>query len=260
MSDDDASPRVDATVSALLALSVPDDVAERHLARLATVRPPANVVPLGSHRGMLRTTAAGLAVGATLVSGMGVAAASTSRPGDALYGLKSAREHLQLAMARHGDSRARLELRLARTRLGEAAALLRSGQVDRAIVTLARADAALASARAQGGDGVDLDAATELDHRVDVLSDLLGGGLPDTAADAAREALQRAIDRGANPQGTHGDGQGNGHGNGAPDGTTPTPLPTPTTVPSDHPASPSEHPGRDDHPTGVPTVIPSRDH
>lgn len=238
----------DEAARVLLSLDVPEDVAARHLARLLTVRPGGTVVPLRRRAG-LRATAAGLVLGATLASGAGVAAASTANPGDTLYGLKTAREHLQLTMARHGDTRARLELKLARTRLGEAAALLQHGNVDRAIATLARADAALAAARAQGGDGIDLDAANELDHRVDVLTSLLNGGLPDTAADAAREALQRAIERGANPAGTHGDhGQPGTHGNG----------------PGDHPATPAthstppSHPGKDNHPTGKPTAPPGR--
>src|SRR5262249_52869651 len=148
---------------------------------------------------------------------------------------------------RHGDTRARLELKLARTRLGEAAALLRHGDVDRAIATLARADAALASAHAQGA--VDLDVTAELDHRVDVLTSLLDGGLPDTAADAARDALRRAIERGAHPDGTHGDhGHSGTHGGG----------------PGDHPATPTDHhtppahPGKDDHPTGKPSTPPGR--
>jgi Domain of unknown function (DUF5667) len=243
----------DEVAEALRALDVPADVAARHLARLATVQLPAQVIPLRPRRTALRSTAAGLVVGATLMSGAGVAAASTSRPGDALYGLKSAREHLQLAMARHGETRARLELRLARTRLAEAASLLRSGEVDRAIETLARADAALASARAQGSDNVDLDAAVELDHRVDVLTALLSGGLPDTAADAAREALKRAIDRGAHPSGTH----GRPGGNGTPGGGAPTPQPTPTDVPG-HPGK-NGHPGKGNHPSGRPSEIPSHD-
>jgi hypothetical protein len=263
MSYNPFSDRVDAGMSgvdpvmseaayyALLQLDVPDDVAALHLARLGTVQVSApNIVPLRGRRTALRATTAGLVLGATLASGAGVAAASTSRPGDALYGLKSAREHLQLAMARHGESRARLELKLAKTRLGEAASLLRSGDVDRAIETLARADAALASARAQGSDNVDAEAAAELDHRVDVLNGLLNGGLPDTAADAAREALQRAIDRGAHPNGTHGRPADPGH----PHGGQPTPLPTPTDVPGH---GRSGHPGKGNHPSGRPSEIPS---
>jgi hypothetical protein len=248
----DAQPD-DAAVRALQSLSIPDDVAARHLARLAA-EPPANVLPLRPRRARaVRAGAAGLVAGVTLFSGAGVAAASTSRPGDALYGLKTARERLQLAVARHGDSRARYELRLARTRLAEAADLFRNGHPDRAVETLARADAALASARAQGSDVLDADVDAELDHRIDVLGGLLAGGLPDTAADAAREAINRAIDRGGRPThpvhpahpetpATHENGKPGP--SGRPDGT---PAPHPTPAPS--------HPGPDHHPTGKPTGI-----
>lgn len=244
----------DAAVRALQSLSVPDDVAARHLARLA-VEAPANVVPLRPRRAALRAGAAGLAVGVTLISGAGVAAASTARPGDLLYGLKTARERFQLSVARHGDSRARYELRLARTRLAEAAELFRNGHSDRAVETLARADAALASARAQGSDAVDADVDSELDRRVEVLGGLLDGGLPDTAADAAREAIERAVDRGARRPASHGHAGQNGQP--SPGDTHPThgPGDHPTPTPSTH-ATP-DHPGPSDHPTGRPTAIPS---
>ena len=248
---------------ALESLTVPEDLARRHLARLEGARVsdlPANVVPLARpRRTALRATAAGVVVGAVLASGAGVAAASTARPGDALYGVKTAREQMQLALTRKGESRARLELRLARTRLAEAAELLRSGEVSRAIATLARADAALASASAQGGDEVDAQVAGELDRRVLVLGGLLDGGLPESAADAAREAVSRALDRGAAPRGPqeHPAGQGNG---GKP---APVPSATPDAPPDDpgppgDPGPPFDNPGRGDHPTGRPTAIPSR--
>lgn len=185
-----SSPAVDA----LRALDVPEDVERRHLARLAALGAP-GVVPLRPRRTALRAGAAGLVFGATLVTGAGVAAAGSAQPGDSLYGVKTARERLQLALARPGDSRARLELKLARTRLGEAAALLRDGETVQAIETLARADAALASAGAHGDDEVDREVAGELDRRVEVLTGLLDGGLPDQAAAAAREAIERAVSR-----------------------------------------------------------------
>ena len=243
---DDEEP--DEIVQALLALDVPEDVAARHLAMLA--EPRSNVLPLRRRRTALRATVGGLALGTALVAGAGVAAASTALPGDPLYGLKNAREHVQLAMARHGDSRAELELKLARTRLGEAAALLQHGHTDRAIETLARADAALASARAQGGDRVDLAVDDELNHRVDILGDLLAGGLPDTAADAARDALGRAIARGAHPtRPTHPAAPAD-HGR-----PSDVPSATPSAKPTDHPTHPAHPSG---HPTGKPTEIPSR--
>jgi hypothetical protein len=242
----------------LRSLDVPEDVAARHLARLLATEPVSNVTPLRPRRAALRVAAAGVVVGTTLAGGAGVAAASTARPGDALYGLKTAREHLQLAMARHGDARARLELKLARTRLGEAAALFRHGHADRAVETLARADAALASARAQGGDAVDRDVDAELDNRVDVLGGLLDGGLPSTAADAAREAIDRALERGGRPaHPTH---------PATPGGVrkpTDVPVATPSAHPSGDPAGARgrhdapDHPGREDHPTGRPSAIPS---
>ena len=220
---------------ALGALTVPEDLAQRHLARLAAAREP-NVVPLRRpRRTALRATAAGTVLGAMLLSGAGVAAASTALPGDALYGLKSARERVQLSMTRHGESRARLELRLARTRLAEAAELLRQGDVQRAVATLARADAALASASAQGGAEVDKRVAEELDRRVVVLAGLLDGGLPSNAADAAREAVERALHR-ATPDTPR---------------ATPTPGAKPTDVPS---AQPTSRPTV--HPTGRPSQAP----
>jgi hypothetical protein len=245
----------DAAVRALRDLTVPEDLAQRHLARLEAARAGGeNVVPLRPRRAAVRATAAGLVFGVTVVSGAGVAAASTARPGDALYGVKTARERLQLAVARHGDSRARFELRLARTRLAEAADLFRRGHSDRAVETLARADAALASARAQGGDAVDTDVDTELDRRVEVLGGLLDGGLPDTAADAAREAIDRAIDRGARRPSHAGKpespGQSGSHDH-------PTPSATPDHPTPSRPAHPA-HPGPSSHPTGKPTAIPSR--
>jgi hypothetical protein len=242
----------DAAVQALRSLSVPDDLAARHLARLAAA-PAGTIVPLRPRRTALRAGAAGVVVGVTLISGAGVAAASTARPGDMLYGLKTARERLQLSMARHGDSRARFELRLARTRLGEAAELFRHGHSDRAVETLARADAALASARAQGGAAVDADVDSELDRRVEVLGGLLDGGLPDTAADAAREAIERAVDRGAHPaKPVHPEHPtpGDTHPTPGPE-DHPTPAPAPTTRPT------PDHPGPSDHPTGRPTAVPS---
>jgi hypothetical protein len=225
---------------ALYALDVPEDLALRHLARLATVR-TAPVVPMRRGRRTLRTTAAGLVVGATLVSGAGVAAAGGAQPGDALYGVKTARERLQLSLSRPGESRARLELKLARTRLGEAAGLLRHGKSGRAIETLARADAALASAGAHGGADVDAEVASELDHRVEVLSGLLDGGLPATASDAAREALDRAIARG-----------GRHRSAGAPGRDKPG---KPDVRPTD---PPSTKPGRGDRPHGKPSAPPGR--
>lgn len=199
----------DEAAAALRALTVPEDVAAAHLARLAapgaawaSAAPGAawasagNVTPLRPRRHAVRATAAGLVFGATLMAGGSVAAASTTEPGDALYGLKTARERVQLTLSRPGDSRARLELKLARTRLAEAASLLRDGKSELAVETLARADAALASAGAHGNDEIDREVAGELDRRVEVLGGLLDGGLPETAADAAREALDRALDRG----------------------------------------------------------------
>jgi hypothetical protein len=247
----------DDVTRALRALDVPEDVAQRHLARLEAARAGGeNVVPLRPRRTALRATAAGLVVGATLVAGAGVAAASTALPGDPLYGMKTAREHLQLAMARHGESRARLELKLARARLGEAAELFRDGHADRAVETLARADAALASARAQGSDVLDADVDAELDHRIDILGGLLAGGLPGTAADAAREAINRAIDRGGRP--THPAHPAHPetpatHDGGSPGKPAPSGPPHGTTAP--HPVP--SHPGPDHHPTGKPTGIPS---
>jgi hypothetical protein len=173
---------------------VPGPQAERHLARLAATRVE-NVLPQRRDGHPVRALVSGVVVAAALVFGAGVAAASTTRPGDALYGFKTTRERLQLAMARPGDSRARLELRLGRTRLGEATGLFRAGEGHRAVETLARADAALASARAQGSDRIDADVANELDHRIEVLSRLLSAGLPANVADAAREALDRALAR-----------------------------------------------------------------
>jgi hypothetical protein len=173
---------------------VPADLAGRHLARLAATRVEGRPAPQG-HR--VRAVLAGTAVAAALVFGVGVAAASPTGPGDALYGFKTTRERLQLAMARPGDSRARLELRLGRTRLGEAAGLFRAGEGHRAVETLARADAALASARAQGSDRIDAEVAAELDRRIDVLERLLAGGLPANVTAAAREALDRALARGS---------------------------------------------------------------
>lgn len=251
-------------VRALEGLSVPESLAQRHLARLEAARVGGeNVVPLRSpRRRALRASAAGVVVGAFLVSGAGVAAASTSLPGDPLYGIKTSRERVQLSMTRPGESRARLELRLARTRLGEAAALLRSGDVHRAVTTLARADAALASASAQGGDEVDAQVAGELDRRIEVLGGLLDGGLPETAADAAREAVERALDRGGAPR-------GNGPAVTPPGGGQPSQQP-PADPPGksgdhrpDHAGDPNhpDHPGRrgpSEHPTGRPTAIPSQ--
>jgi hypothetical protein len=237
--------------AALRSLAVDEDLAQRHLARLgANWATHGDVVPLRRRRTTARATAAGLVLGATLASGAGVAAASTSLPGDPLYGLKTARERLQLTMARPGNSRARLELTLARTRLAEAARLFATGHEHRAVETLARADAALASARAQGGDAVDSDVDGELDRRVEVLGGLLDGGLPEPASDAAREAIDRAIDRGAKPASHPTPPANPRHDNGA----HPTPAPRAT---PDHP-TPSTHPGKNDHPTGRPTAVPSR--
>ncbi|HEV2888804.1 MAG TPA: DUF5667 domain-containing protein [Frankiaceae bacterium] len=245
---------------ALGALTVPEDLAQRHLARLEAVRAMPGVVPLAprrSRRNAVRATAAGVVVAGVLASGAGVAAASTAVPGDALYGLKTARERLQLAMSREGESRARLELHLARTRLGEAAELLREGDVHRAVTTLARADAALASAAAQGGDAVDAEVAQELDRRVVVLGGLLDGGLPETAADAAREAVDRALDRGAR---TPPPRPAPGPHATPPAGGKPSPVPsaTPPARPNGHPAPrPTGHPAPG-HPTGRPASVPSR--
>lgn len=250
-----------AVESVLRALDVPEDLAQRHLARLEAARAGReNVVPLRPRRGAVRATVGGAVLAATLVSGAGIAAASTAQPGDALYGLKTARERLQLSMARDGDSRARLELKLARTRLGEAAALLRDGNADLAVETLARADAALASAGAHGGALIDDEVAGELDRRVEVLGGLLDGGLPNTAADAALEALERALLRGGRARADDGDApgrSGDAPGRGGPKptrGAEPADV-TPTSPPA---GSPEPKPGRSGHPNGPPTEIPSR--
>lgn len=250
------TPDLDAE-RALLALSVPEDVAQRHLARLAAAQATgetAVVVPLRSRRRAARASAAGLVLGATLASGAGVAAASTAQPGDALYGVKTARERLQLAVARPGNSRAHLELKLARTRLGEAAALLRAGDTARAVETLARADAALASAGAHGDPRVDAEVAGELDRRVEVLGGLLDGGLPTNAADAAFEALERAVQRGGRARNgavTPGrpDSPGKSGEKGRPKDAKQSPGPS----------GPPASPGRSgEHRTGPPTAVPSR--
>jgi hypothetical protein len=171
---------------------VPEDVAARHLARLAATRAE---TPRARRRPRMRNVAATVAIAAALAFGGGVAAASTTRPGAALYGFKRARERIQLAMARPGDSRATLELRLGRTRLGEAAGLFRAGEAHRAVETLARADASLAAARAQGGDRVDALVTAELERRIGTLRGLLAGDLPPNAREAVREALDRALAR-----------------------------------------------------------------
>ena len=247
----DVNPEVEAV---LRALDVPEDVAQRHLARLEAARVSGeNVVPLRRpRRRTLRAGIGGTILAATLISGAGVAAASSSQPGDVLYGLKTARERIQLSMARDGDSRAALELKLARTRLGEAATLLREGETDLAIETLARADAALASAGAHGGAAIDEEVAGELDHRVEVLGGLLDGGLPDNAADAAREALERAISRGGRIRPAEGDEPGN---SGTAPGRTDNPQPTPA---GDRTASrPRTRTARPSRSRSVPTTRPA---
>lgn len=171
---------------------VPPEVAERHLARLAATRAAA---PPGPRRHRVRAVVATVVVAAALVSGAGVAVSSPTRPGAALYGFKTARERIQLAMARPGDSRAHLELRLGRTRLREASDLFRAGEAHRAVETLARADASLAAARAQGSDRVDAEVTAELDRRIATLRRLLAGDLTATVRDAVREALDRALAR-----------------------------------------------------------------
>lgn len=172
--------------------ALPDDVAERHLARLAATRAGA---PPSPPRHRVRGVVATVVVAAALVFGAGVAVASPTRPGAALYGFKTARERIQLAMARPGESRAMLELRLGRTRLVEAAALFRAGEANLAVETLARADASLAAARAQGSDRVDAAVTAELDRRIGTLRRLLDGDLSPTVREAVREALDRALAR-----------------------------------------------------------------
>ena len=171
---------------------LPEDLRARQLARLAAVTAGGEIPAPRLRRPRLRVALAGAVIGALLAGGVGVAAASTAVPGQPLYSLKTAREHLQISLARSGDSRATLHVKFAQTRLDEAAVLLRHNEPDRALATLARADAGLAKARAQGSADVDSRAESERARRVAVLTGLLRRGLPAPAADAARDAIERA--------------------------------------------------------------------
>jgi hypothetical protein len=258
---------VDRAVTRLVADAVlPDVLADRHLALIAAAgvsrdlaRAARTARPAQGRKWRRRVVVGsfGFGLATTLFGGVGVAAAANSRPGDFLYGVKTAREHLQLAFARAGDDRAALHLRFARTRLGEAASLLRDGHTTDALRALARADADLAAAEAQGSDDIDASADDALSHRVEILSGLLSGGLPDNAADAAREAIARALQH-EHP--ATGPGKG---GSGKPTDTpaTPTHSPDPqrpTAPPRTGQPTPKPAPSR--RPTAVPTRPTPRPH
>jgi uncharacterized protein YjeT (DUF2065 family) len=211
-----------------------EELASRHLAVLRLAAQPAHPAPAGARitsRSRLRRSgaaAAGAGLAITVFAGVGVAAAAQARPGDLLYPLKTAREHVVLALASPGPERARLHLRFAQARLAEAAALLRDGRTRAGLAALADADSELAAAQAQGSADTAQAMADALNRRVAVLEGLLAGGLPAHAADAARAALARAL----------------GHGSASgPPATRPARRPTPSRAPVPHgPQSPATTP------------------
>lgn len=257
--DDTSTDPLDALVAALATTGeLPEDLANRHVAALTSASTSWGARASTSwgarasttwrpSRRSVRTAVGGGVLAVTMLGGVGAAAASSALPGETLYGLKTARERVVVALAHPGDDRAAVHLAIARTRLGESATLLRRGRTELGIKTLARADAALAAATAAGSDDIDKRADAALDNRVAVLSALLDGGLPEQAADAAREAIERALSRDQGKPDEPGS-SGQGRNDGTRDGT-------PATTPGGPPAT---APGSTQRPTAKPTPAGGR--
>ncbi|MGH2785333.1 MAG: DUF5667 domain-containing protein [Actinomycetota bacterium] len=191
--------------------SVPSNVAAEHLAALRSDR-ASNVVvaPTLRPRG-LRVVAASLAAGMILVLGAGsaIAAAASSLPGDALYGVKRAVERVSLAMHRDPGSRAELQLQFAATRLAEIETLLAAGEDASAAVE--GLEEALAGAQEDALHAIGRDADALLAHvnemiskHIAVLTDVLG-----RVPDQAKDAIQRAIDNAEKAKANVQKGKGN---------------------------------------------------
>lgn len=260
--DDSPDPApLDALVLALRSVGeLPDELAARHVAELveaSTSWGARSSTSWGARasttwrprRGTVRTVVGTGVLAATMLGGVSVAAASSALPGDTLYGLKTARERVVVALAQPGDERAAVHLGIARTRLAETTELLTRGRSDLGIKTLARADAALAAATAAGSDAIDDRADDQLANRVAVLTALLDGGLPEQAADAAREAIERAIAHETGRPEEPGNGNGNGNDNDNDNGNGNGGEGKPTTTPAG-PANPA--PGQSSRPTDKP--------
>ena len=122
----------------------------------------------------IRNRIAAVAAAAVLALGSGaVVAAQDAQPTDPLYGLKTAIEQQQVALAASPDARAQLRLRIAERRLAEAERAIEAGREDVAVI----AASSYSEAMQQAYDDIDAAAGT-------------GAPIPD-ARGAASESLAR---------------------------------------------------------------------
>jgi uncharacterized protein DUF5667 len=181
------------------AVELPSDLAARHLAALGVVRP---IEQARSRRRRIATIVLAAAVGLMLLGGTAVAASGSALPGDLLYPVKRAVEHVDLALHHGASARAKLHLEFARRRLDELSQLLakrRNGEsVDIGAAMSAYQDeisnvqdAVAADALGQDFQALLASVQTELSKHVSVLTDLQSK-VPEQARDAIQNAIARA--------------------------------------------------------------------
>jgi hypothetical protein len=227
-------------VSDALRVRVPDEVARRHEAMLrASATSGGDVRVLAgrgrsSRRAGRRLAIAALAAAMVVGSGAVAFAADGAVPGDALYGVDRALEHVQDAMARDPESKANTQLSHAAERLHELQALRDDEDIAEAAREAAEHDAhAVAQAkrvRGRDGDAVRAHVLAMIAKHVarlrDVQDRLAASG---HASDRAVEALQHAIDNGSKAAGKVQHGRGTGSSQ------------APTASPTAAPGSSGEH-------------------
>lgn len=171
-----------ATASAIVSLRVALDPAQKLRARYVFVEALHGEASSNGHVGVfgaLRRRVAGVAAAAVIAvagSGAAVVAAQDAQPSDPLYGLKTAIEQQQVALAASPDARAELRVRIADRRLAEAERAIAAG----------RENDALAAAAAY---------AETLQRAYDDIDTARGSGSPSMgASEAADESLARVPD------------------------------------------------------------------
>lgn len=175
--------------------AIPTDVAQRHLQAMhdaLDAAAPASTRLAGrwSWRRRFASAAAAVTAFTTAGGGTAVAFAQDAAPGDTLYGVKRAAEQVQFALELDPQGDAELHVRFAERRLEEAqqAPGVADDLLEDALTHISQAG--------EHGDAATQQAAEAAGARaIEVLTELLGGKLPETASPRAREALRAALDR-----------------------------------------------------------------
>lgn len=173
---------------------VPPEVAQRHLFAMHEALDHVIITPRHPRRGLSwrrRLAGATAAVTAFATFGGGaVALAQEAQPGDALYGLKRASETARLVLELDAEGDAALHVQFAQERLEEL-----ENHPHEAEDLLANALEHVGKAEKAGDPAIQAQAQAAGEQAVAALTELLDGGLPESASDQARAALERARDR-----------------------------------------------------------------